>query len=126
MFNVSLLAYYTYTIISIIIILTDAVEANISASSQFCAPVGGSVSLVAFTNIAGNPYPTSSWELIGGTLMGDTTGRQLNISDLDLTDSGNYTNTLTNTVEGTENRMNRTIELQVLSEFINCLSYTAI
>ena len=106
---------------------TDAVEANVSASSQFCVPVGGSVSLVAFTNIAGNPDPTSSWELIGGTLMGDTTGRQLNISDLELTDSGNYTNTLTNTVDGTENRMNRTIELRVLSEFINnCLSYTVV
>ena len=50
--------------------------------------------------------------------MGDTTGRQLNISDLKLNNSGNYTNTLTNTVNGTENRMNRTIELRVLSEFI--------
>ena len=125
MFNVSLVSlqyfYHHFNHNNI-----DAVEADISAGSQFCVPLGGSVSLVAFTTIDGNPVPTSSWELLGGTLMGDTTGRQLNISDLELTDSGNYTNTLTNTVNGTENRMVQTIELQVLSEFANYLSYTVV
>ena len=52
---------------------TDGVEAIAGTMDQYCIPVGGNVTLVAFNNITGNPEPQSSWELIGGTLGGDTT-----------------------------------------------------
>ena len=88
---------------------------------QYCIQfsVGGNVTLVAFTNFTGDPEPQSSWELIGGTLGGDTTSRELTITSVSAADSGNYTNTLSNTVSGTINQINRTVELRVLSEFID-------
>ena len=98
---------------------TDGVEAIAGTMDQYCIPVGGNVTLVAFNNITGNPEPQSSWELIGGTLGGDTTSRELTITSVSAADSGNYTNTLSNNVSGTINQINRTVELRVLSEFID-------
>ena len=95
----------------------DGVEAVAGTNDQFCVLEGGNVTLVAFTSITGNPVPQSSWELIGGTLGGDTTSRELTITNA--ASSGNYTNTLSNTVSGTINQMDRTVELRVLSEFID-------
>ena len=92
----------------------DGVEAIAGTNNQFCVLEGGSVTLVTFTNITGNPVPQSSWELIGGTLGGDTTSRELTITNA--ASSGNYSNTLSNNVSGT---INRTVELRVLSEFID-------
>ena len=104
-------------IIFVLTIYTDPVTA-LNGTDQFCAPVGGSVTLTAFTNITGNPEPQSSWVLTGGTARGDTTSRQLTITNLTPADSGNYTNTLTNTLNGNDNRsINSTVELQVQSEF---------
>ena len=70
----------------------DGVEAVAGTIDQFCVLEGGSVTLIAFTNITGNPVPQSSWELIGGTLGGDTTSRELTITNA--ASSGNYTVTL--------------------------------
>ena len=96
----------------------DGVEAIDETNDQFCVVEGGNATLVAFTNITGNPDPSSSWELIGGTLMGvNTTSRELTITNA--VSSGNYTNTLSNNVSGTINQINRTVELRVLSEFID-------
>ena len=86
---------------------------------QYCIPIDDDVTLVAFTNITGDPEPQSSWELIGGTLGGDNTSRELTITSVSAADSGNYSNTLSNTVSGTINQINRTVELRVLSEFID-------
>ena len=102
----------------IIAAISDPVNATTGVNNYFCVPVGGSVTLTAFTNITGNPDPQSSWVLTGGTARGDTTSRQLTITNLTPADSGNYTNTLTNTLNETDNRsINRTVELRVQSEF---------
>ena len=115
MYNVSLIVLFLQPSISPL--SADGVEAVAGTNDQFCVLEGGNVTLVAFTSITGNPVPQSSWELIGGTLGGDTTSRELTITNA--ASSGNYTNTLSNTVSGTINQMNRTVELRVLSEFID-------
>ena len=97
--------------------IIDGVEATAGSMAQYCIPVGVNVTLVAFTNITGNPDPSSSWELIGGSSRGDTTSRELAITSVSDADTGNYTNTLSNNVSGTINQINRTVELRVLSEF---------
>ena len=101
------------------ILTIDGVEAVAGSMSQYCIPVGGNVTLVAFTNITGNPDPSSSWELIGGSSRGDTTSRELTITSVSDADTSNYTNTLSNNVSGTIDQINRTVELRVQSEFID-------
>ena len=106
-------------IIFVLTIYTDPVTA-LNGTDQFCAPVGGSVTLTAFTNITGNPEPQSSWMLTGGTVRGDTTSRQLTITNLTPADNGSYTNTLTSTLnDGNTPSINRTVELRVQSKFLN-------
>ena len=65
---------------------------------------GDDTTLVAFINIDGNPEPVSTWSYEGNTLSGirfnDTLLGRLTISSVSANDSGNYTNTLRNTVNG--------------------------
>ena len=104
-------------LVSLLLFQIQSMQLLESTTSSVCAPVGGSVTLTAFTNITGNPEPQSSWMLTGGTARGDTTSRQLTITNLTPADSGNYTNTLTNTLNGTDNRsINSTVELRVYTE----------
>ena len=104
--------------------ISDPVNATNGVNDHFCAPVGGSATLMAFTDITGNPEPQSLWVLTGGTARGDTTSRQLTITNLTPADSGNYTNILTNTLNGTDNRsINSTVELRVQSKFMTLLQF---
>ena len=102
------------------------VKAAFGTSDRFYGVVGGSITLVGFVNITGNPEPQSMWEFNGTTARGDTTERgQLTITNLVAGDSGNYTNTLTNTLNGADIRsINHTVELQVLGKSL--VIYTAI
>ena len=59
------------------------------------------MTLVAFNDIGGNPFPSSLWTAESGPINGDrfitNVPGQLTIKSLQLNDSGNYTNNLTNT-----------------------------
>ena len=80
---------------------------------------GGSVTLVAHVNITGNPVPGSVWMFNGATARGDAVvSGQLTITNLTPADSGNYTNTLTNSLnDGNTSSISNTIGLQVLSKY---------
>ena len=77
--------------------------------------------ITAFTGITGNPTPNSKWTRDGVPL---TSGRMYNtdntgvlvISNVMLSDTGNYTNTLHNMFNNESFTTNFTISLQVLSE----------
>ena len=77
---------------------------------------GGNVTLVAHVNITGNPVPGSVWMFNGVTARGDTVvSGQLTITNLTSADSGNYTNTLNNTLnDGNTSSISNTVGLQVL------------
>ena len=77
---------------------------------------GGSVTLVAHVNITGNSVPGSVWMFNGATARGDAVvSGQLTITNLTPADSGNYTNTLTNTlIDGKILSIVSTIRLLVL------------
>ena len=80
---------------------------------------GGSVTLVAHVNITGNPVPGSVWMFNGATARGDTVvSGQLTITNLTPADSGNYTNTLNNTLnDGSSPSISNTIILQIFGKF---------
>ena len=93
------------------------------ANNTVHAVASGSVTLVAYENITGNPPPhSSSWMMVGGGSLSNggrfttSVSGQLTISDLTTSDTGNYNNTLTNTVNGTDQSISRTVELTVLGE----------
>ena len=82
---------------------------------------GMDTTITAFTSVTGNPTPNSTWTRDGVPL---TSGRTYNtdntgvlvISNVMLSDTGNYTNTLHNMFNNETFTNNFTISLQVLSE----------
>ena len=86
--------------------------------------VGDSVTIIGFSSIDGNPSPSSSWSkdgsavVSGGRFSTDING-QLSISSVQFNDSGNYTNTLMNTVTGEDMSITNTIMLMVIGKTYN-------
>ena len=93
-----------------------------AARETFYGIQGFEKTLMAYTNITGNPAPHSStWEKNSASLPGDgrfntTITGQLTITDLVVGDTGNYTNTLTNSVSGIDRSIRHSVELQVFGE----------
>ena len=82
--------------------------------------VGGNLTIVGYKVIGGNPKPTSTWTFNGSVVSGSRFNElvlgQLTISSALLSDSGNYTNTLMNTVVGNSMSIKNTIELFVVGK----------
>lgn len=101
--------YLSYIVGPEATVLTGPVKVLTNAS--------GSVTITAYTNIMGNPVPTSTWTrdgnniVTGGRFNIDTSG-QLIISSVISSDAGLYINTLSNSV----NSINNTIELIVVGK----------
>ena len=80
------------------------------------------VIITSYTNISGNPIPSSSWSKDGGlSILSD--GRfnsdilgQLMITSVLLSDGGHYNNTLENTVVNTTLSISNIIELVVVGK----------
>ena len=92
--------------------LTDAPE-GVPQTGPFYVVTGDDITITAYTNIDGNPNPTSIWTKNNSSVT--DSGRfdtsvpgQLTITTVILSDTGNYTNTLTNEVLIS---INNTIEL---------------
>ena len=95
-------------------------------NGPFYVLVGDNITITSFTDINGNPVPSSSWTLSGSPLSADSrfntdTLGQLTISSITLADAGNYTNTLTNNVAGDNMSINNTVELIVAGIAISYL-----
>ena len=91
------------------------------SSGPFYRLVGDDVTLLGFNDIVGNPLPSSDWSTDDGAITNG--GRfntsipgQLLISSLILSDSNNYTITLTNTVNGDDLSITNNIELMVAGQ----------
>ena len=91
------------------------------SSGPFYRLVGDDVTLLGFNNIVGNPSPSSDWSTDDGAITNG--GRfntsipgQLLISSLILSDSNNYTITLTNTVNGDDLSITNNIELMIAGQ----------
>ena len=94
--------------------LTDPPE-GVSQTGPFYLIIGYDITITAYTNIDGNPNPTSIWTKDNSPVTDD--GRfntsipgQLTITTVISSDTGNYTNTLTN---GVFISINNSIELIV-------------
>ena len=81
------------------------------------------VIITSYTNISGNPIPSSSWSKDGGGLSISSGGRfktnilgQLMITSVLLSDVGYYNNTLENTVVNTTLSISNIIELVVVGK----------
>ena len=74
---------------------------------------------MAHVNITGNPVPGLVWMFNGASARGDAVvSGQLTITNPTPADSGNYTNTLANTLnDGNTSSISNTIGLQVLSKY---------
>ena len=91
------------------------------SSGPFYRLVGDDVTLLGFNGIVGNPLPSSDWSTDDGAI---TNGGQFNtsvpgqllISSLILSDSNNYTITLTNTVNGDDLSITNNIELMIAGQ----------
>ena len=99
---------------------TDPVAADVSGTQMYYGVEGGSVTLVAHVNITGNPVPGSVWMFNGATARGDTVvSGQLTITNLASADSGNYTNTLNNTLNnGSTPSISNSVLLHVLCKHL--------
>ena len=74
--------------------LLDAVAADTQIHYGI---VDDTITLVAYTNVTGNPVPSSVWMFNGTAARGDNaTLGQLTISNISTADAGIYTNTLAN------------------------------
>ena len=99
---------------------TDPVAADVSGTQMYYVVEGGNVTLVAHVNITGNPVPGSVWMFNGATARGDAVvSGQLTITNLTPADSGNYTNTLNNTLnDGNTSSISNSALLQVLCKHL--------
>ena len=92
------------------------------SGGPFYRLVGDDVTLLGFNSIVGNPSPSSDWstddEVItnGGRFNTSISGQLLLISSLILSDSNNYTITLTNTVNGDDLSITNNIELMIAGQ----------
>ena len=80
------------------------------------------VIITSYTNISGNPIPSSNWNKNGGLSI-SSGGRfntdilgQLMITSVLLSDAGHYNNTLENTVVNTSLSISNNIELVVVGK----------
>ena len=97
----------------------DGPEGVPQSSGPFYFLIGENVTLAAFIDVGGNPTPTSSWSTEFGTVKEGERFNiiilgQLTITLLSLNDSGNYTNKLSNMVEGTLMTTVNMLELHIL------------
>ena len=96
---------------------------GIRGPSEVFVVTGMDTTITAFTSVTGNPTPNSTWTRDGVPLTRgmmymyntDNTG-VLVISNVTLSNTGNYTNTLYNMFNNEFFTNNFTISLQVLSE----------
>ena len=74
---------------------------------------------MAHVNITGNPVPGSVWMFNGATARGDAVvSGQLTITNLTSADSGNYTNTLNNTLnDGNTSSISNSVRVRVFGKF---------
>ncbi len=120
MYNVSLLLSVILLLFSVtIIIIIDGPEGVAEPNGPFYGLVGTDIMLLGFSDIVGNPLPSSDWSTNNGVI--NNGGRftisnivQLLISPLILSDSNNYTNTLSNNVNGTVLSITNTIQVIVV------------
>ena len=107
--------------VTFIIIFFIAPPDGTQGLSEVFGVTGMDTTITAFTSITGNPTPNSTWTRDGVPLNSgmiyntDNTG-VLVISNVMLSDTGNYTNTLHNMFNNESFTNNFTISLQVLSE----------
>ena len=92
--------------------LTDAPE-GVSQTGPLYVVTGDDITITAYTNIDGNPNPTSMWTkdnspVTDGGRFDTSVPGQLTITTVISSDAGNYTITLTN---GVLISINNTIEL---------------
>ena len=109
----------------IVIVSTVVKPEGTAVTDLFYVITGNSITISGFTDIDGNPPPSSTWMFGGSVLVSDDrfntdSAGQLVISSVNLTDAGNYSNTLMNTVDGDDMSISNTVELIVLQlgEFI--------
>ena len=91
------------------------------SSGPFYRLVGDDVTLLGFNSIVGNPSPSSDWStddgpITNGGRFNTSIPGQLLISSLILSDSNNYTITLTNTVNGDDLSITNNIELMIAGQ----------
>ena len=91
------------------------------SSGPFYRLVGDDVTLLGFNSIVGNPSPSSDWSTDDGVItnggrFNNSIPGQLLISSLILSDSNNYTITLTNTVNGDDLSITNNIELMIAGQ----------
>ena len=104
--NYNSFSIYTFTL------LTDVPE-GVPQTGPFYVVTGDDITITAYTNIDGNPNPTSIWTkdnspVTDGGRFNTSVPGQLTITTVISSDAGNYTNTLTN---GVLISINNTIEL---------------
>ena len=106
-------------------LLLDGAEGTVQSGPVYVL-VNDTVTITGFSQIDGNPVPTSSWSFDGLVLDDgggggryDTTDLgQLTISSVALSDAGNYTNTLVNTVTESNTTVRNTLELVVVGTYV--------
>ena len=89
--------------------------------SEMFGVTGMDTTITAFTSVTGNPTPNSTWMrddvlLTSGRMYNTDSTGVLVISNVMLSDTGNYTNTLHNMFNNESFTNTFTISLQVLSE----------
>ena len=97
--------------------LTDAPE-GVPQTGPFYVVTGDDITITAYTNIDSNPNPASIWTkdnspVTDGGRFNTSVPGQLTITTVISSDTGNYTNTLTN---GVLISINNSIELIVLGK----------
>ena len=103
-----------------------APEGTLQPMGPFYGLAGNEITITAYLLIGGNPFPSSVWTSTSGDISGDrfdtSVAGQLSISSLVVSDTGNYTNTLTNDVAGTPASIANTIEVIVAGQltFFTC------
>ena len=112
--------YYYYLIIIIIIIIIiilDKPEGIHNENGPIYVLEGNTITLTGFSNVDGNPFPNSTWSFNGSVISDNRFNNsivgQLTITSTDVNDAGNYTNTLTNNIDGVDMSIDNTIELIV-------------
>ena len=103
----------------------DSPEGVAQSGGPFFYFIGENITLIAFTNIGGNPTPSSLWSIESSLILTDgnkyTTSilGQLTIVLLKLNDSGIYRNNVTNTVSGNVLNLVNDLELHVVGKSIS-------
>ena len=81
---------------------------------------GDDITITSFLSINGNPFPSSVWSSTNGGItdggrFNTSVPGQLTITSLNMNDTGNYTNDLMNTVDGTPTSISNTIEIKMIA-----------